>query len=566
MMVKTIRQLTQTLMIRHADRLTALVETDGYNAQLCGHPVIADKSGFTIGSLVQACTMLYLHAKKVGASETAAYQKRMLRMFDLVAESGEIETWGKIGLLRSCRMLQLEQELGLLSEGQLAQVCEKTAYDDFIDYKTVTLTTRSATNYYYVAMACAGIREQLGFESRGASDRFMEKLLSIMESGSESGWMDEAPPHGRYDIYSVEMNLILLRELEELGKRVPEFLRRNVEHSARMMFDLRNTSGYGYSYGRSISMFGETKVVDYLAWAIENGVFAGEEAAQAFAFCVRCTERIVGFWYDDSRQLCNLWLDGRTTENYRGIHRIFEVNMSFVFGLFEIHKAFTRIGLADTLPESEIPEQESWTMTKTVFTKREQSVRAAYILHYGKHVFMLPLVGMGVYMGNAAYMPYPHEPHFLSAPPADERGKMPFLVPTAQMTDGSLAMPVQYYTNIREELTKNGITIVAEGRMAAFVDNGGWGTDSCRELPSGFEARYTFCGEKIRMEFNMEDAAQAKILYAGENLEHVAFLGAYRTEERDVSEDICFRTPYGQLMACLTAYYQGGSVVCEIKL
>ena len=561
--MRTVRELTEELAFSLADRLTAIVERDGNDATLLGYPIIADESCFTKGAVIGICTQLYLRAVRAGAPDAGKYRERMLHAFSLVGDDETVRTWGKLSILKSVLALKKEGELSLLSEEQLALLNRKTVYDDFADLESLRLIGLAASNYFHVAMECAGLRELLGFESKGASERFKEKMISVMKEGSESGWMDESPPNGRFDSYSVGMNLTMCNALELVEKPVPDFMRENAIKSAELFFAARNRKGHGFSYGRSISMYGESAAVGHMLYAIRAGVFTGARREEAIAYCIHAAEKLVDFWYDKELGLCNIWLKGRATENYRGIHRIFEVNMEFVKILWEVLDGFEQIGWADKLPETDVSLPDTWQWHKELFVDGEEHKRAAYVLRYENHAFMLPLIGISTYMGCGSYMPFPHEPWFLESPPSKVEWEHPFLTPAVVLKDGTVAFPVQYYTAIRERETAKGLQITAEGHLAVSHRNY---KNPCHMIKETFSVAYVFEDSRIRVEYDIPDGVYATVLFAGESTAHLDFCNAVSVNPFDASGNEQYHTPSGALKEGVHAAYRGGHVVYEISL
>ncbi len=562
MITKTIRELITPVADELGELLTSAIERDGAEAKLLGYPMISDTSGFSKGAIIRLCTTLYINAKRKGSKKCDVYLARMMKAFDLLTKDDELRTWGKLSVLTSLLALKDSGELRLIPEKTMSLLREKSSYDDFVDLETLAFKKKLPTNYYHVATECAGKRELLGFEDKGASDIFADKIFSIMKANSGDGWMDEAPPNGRFDIYSIGNNLNMYNTISEIGKTPPDFITENVRKSAELLFAMRNVKGYGISYGRSISMYADQSPIRHLMWALEQGCIPKDVEDEALAYIIHCVERLVGFWYEKEKGLCNIWLDGRSTEAYRAIHRIFETNSEFVIGLCSLLREAERLGIADRLPARDVDEPSEWQSYSLFFVNEKNKKRALYILRRGSHMLNLPLIAPATYAMSGAYMPFPHEPMLLESPPADIL--MPFLTPKVKMKSGDYAMPAQFYESITDERIDGGIVITAKGRMARLV-----AADErfvYEPLEAEFTAKYVFDGNTIRMEFDMEDAEGAEILYAGKRVDHVIFPNAKSTVDTDVEDDARFRAPCGALPILRTACFYGGSVICEIKL
>ena len=200
MITKTIRELITPVADELGELLTSAIERDGAEAKLLGYPMISDTSGFSKGAIIRLCTTLYINAKRTSSKKCDVYLARMMKTFDLLTKDDELRTWGKLSVLTSFLALKDSGELRLIPEKTMSLLREKSSYDDFVDLETLAFKKKLPTNYYHVATECAGKRELLGFEDKGASDIFADKIFSIMKANSGNGWMDEAPPNGRFDI------------------------------------------------------------------------------------------------------------------------------------------------------------------------------------------------------------------------------------------------------------------------------------------------------------------------------------------------------------------------------
>ncbi len=552
--MKSVREWITPFVYDRLKTVLDLIDKDGTEAKFHGISVTADESEYTVGTVIRAAVSVYIQ------NPTEENRKRVIRYFDFIRTDTQLGKWAKLSTLESLLMLKEAGELSLISEEKMAMLQEKTDYTDFIRKDTLQFLTPLPSNYYHVAMLCAGRREKLGFEQEGMSDRCAEKMISIMQESSKDGWMDETPPYGRFDSYSIDANLNMCNALAELGKEVPAFMRENVQRSVSLLFAARNRKGNGISYGRSLSMYGDTNAAKHMAYALTEGLLSGEDAKEAHAYILHITKKLVTFWYREEKGFCDFWTDGRATEEYREIFRIFEVYMEFCNCLISLYNHLSDTPYLDSVPEKDIKEPDAWEWHKTEFVREENKVRSLYVLRRKDHTFMLPFIGSAPhYVKSGSYMPFPHEPLFSETAPAGY--DMPFLTPEVILENGEMGYPIQYFTEIEEESGEDFLKITAKGYLTK--------TDYVhpfRQSEHTFCAVYTFCGDRITIEYNIEKGYLSRMLFAGTDVSYVTFSGAEREEMLDVSDNPGYHTPHGGLTVCKMAFFRGKTCRAEMQI
>ena len=552
--MKTIKEWIEPFVYDCLEHVLHILDKDGKNATFHGIPVTADESEYTVGTVIRAAVSVYIKHK------TEENRNRLIRYFDFIRDDTELGKWAKLSTLESLLMLKEAGELSLISKEKMAQLREKTDYTDFIRKDTLEFLTPLPSNYYHVAMLCAGRREMLGFEQEGMSDRCAEKMISIMQENSKDGWMDETPPYGKFDSYSIDANLNMCRALSELQKEIPAFMQENVRRSVSLLFAARNRKGNGISYGRSLSMYGDMDAAKHMAYALTEGLLTGKDAEEAHAYILHVTEKMVTFWYREDKGFCDFWTDGRATEEYREIFRIFEVYTEFCSNLISLYNRLSGTPYVDTVPEQDIREPQTWEWHKTEFVREENKVRSLYVLRRKDHTFMLPFIGSAPhYVRSGSYMPFPHEPQFTETPPAGY--DVPFLTPEVMLENGEIGYPIQYFTDISEESGEDFLKITAKGFLTK--------TDYVhpfRRSEHTFCAVYTFCGDRITIAYEVEDGFLARMQFAGNDVSYVTFPDAEREEILDVSQNPGYHTPHGGLSLCKMAFFRGKTYRAEIVL
>lgn len=536
--MKTIRQLIEGFVYEHLERMTRLAYEGGEDSVLCGIRCFDDPEKFVQGAAVDNAIHLYLYTKKQGEEEKAAQVlKRLLRFLDM-ASAQDMKTWGKLAVLRGFCRLRDADCLDVISEAVIETMKQKTDYGDFFDKETMSLRGYP-TNYLQVAMACAGYREKLGWEADGMSRKIAQKLMESMNAFSGLGWMDENPPYGRFDRYSIMIASELADSLYAVGMELPETVRRNLRDSAEAMLALMNEKGDGIAYGRSLSVHGDASGPEVFSTALAHGVLPPEKLQPALWYSIKSLERLIDFWYDQKIEAFNIWFDGRTTNAYRQKARILEVNLDMANHLINTLHNFERAGAADILPDYRYEQPETWQCEEICFEKKNRSL---FVLKRGTYMFQLPIIGAGNLFHWTAYLPFPAQAQWIESPPEFE---LPFLVPKIIFSDGCEAMPIQYFSDIgvKKGPDKVIITTVTDGLC-------GMAGQLPEKLAGTCKAVYTFAGNRISVRFEIDTQVEVREIqmgFAGKSGFMPQPAGMEPLLEKAVADDRAYDTPHGAL-------------------
>lgn len=543
--MKTIRELIEKFTYEHLEYYVSMVDKDGNDTVFRGIRVMDPPAEqFVHGVLVNTSVSLYLYYVKNG-DERAEKTLSAVKKFIKNACSTQIKTWGKLSMLRAMAKLYKAGKLDAIPAEDIEILKEKTNYEDFFSKEEMKLIG-FATNYMQVAMACAGFREMLGWDTEPFCDKIRDKLISIMMNGSDSGYMDEDPPMARFDRYSIIVTSELSDTLEAVEREVPRSVLDNLAHAAKMSVQMANEKGDGINYGRSLSCHGDAATLEILASAFARGLIADEDRDQALLYCIRITEKLFNFWYDKELRSFNIWWNGRSTNRYRQEHRVLEVNMDMANHMLTTLHNFEIAGLADTLPNiDKLPSPENWVATPITFRKDMEQSAETIILRRKDTMVMLPLVGLGKVYMNAAYQPYPNICGIIEGAP---EAKYPFLVPQYKTEDGDLYRPTQFYTDIKTESRCGRVKVTAKGKLAML------GETYPKKSEYGFETTFSFSGDTISAEFVTDlEGAEAEML-VGFHEEGFTFkaTGFDGNREETVDGVYKFMTPAGPIVKAVT--------------
>ena len=379
------------------------------------------------------------------------------------------------------------------------------------------------------------------------SEKIADKLIEIMKDNSGDGWMDEIPPRGRFDSYSLNSYKSVYESVRMAGKEIPEFIMKNAKEAVLINLSAKNRHGHGFKYGRSLSVYGDSGTLGQIVFGLKNGFIEENDKDEAIAYCICICERLIDFWYRKDERFFDIWTLSRATDCYRSTDVILNLNLEICGILIDVLEYFTSVGLDTYVPRENISEPLKWEARKTVFVKEEGKERALYVLRRGSHSFMLPFVGMSNAPNtvNDAYFAFPHEQEFIEEPVWRYQ---PFLVPEVIFEDGTVAVLMEGFEKIIEKYEDDKITINVSGRLV--------GRDTT-PTDVGFDGEYIFDGGKITVKFNIHKSYKsAKMLFSGAKTDYVRFVGSEREEMSDVSADKEFRAACGGIKECKTAYFK----------
>jgi len=438
-------------------RFVLQMRTEGKEAEREGILLLNEDNDFILGALIRTTHGLYTHAQ---GDEKKRFLDALLIFFDW-AKDAPCGTWGKMSILATlCRMKE-DGELDLLSAEVLDALKEKTDIDDFYDKKEHRLLGKAA-NYLHVAATCAARRERLGWEEHEISCSITEHLLATIDGTGSSGYLDDQPNEGRYDSYTFMVTKELPAQCKEVGIPMPDYALKNLKSAAHDMLHMANAHGDGFVYGRSLSVHGDMTPVSLLTTAIQYGLLSEDEQEIAYAYILAIFNKMRRFWYDEKRDIFNIWLDGRSTDGYREIHRLLEVNLGIGEEILSAIDTLTEFGLWGRAPRTTLSCPSTWCAHTVRFLDTEERQAAAVILRYGDALCMLPLIGSGSLSYFPAYLPFPAIAGVLEAAPQSDA---PYLVPEYEK-DGKILRPIQYYTDISVFEEEDRVRVTARGHMA----------------------------------------------------------------------------------------------------
>lgn len=348
-------------------------------------------------------------------------------------------------------------------------------------------------NYYGVAFSIARLRHLMEWEDASGADQLLARTLDHYRKYSgELGFADETEGKGRFDRYSVLLIGEIAHRLIETGMTPSAEVRGWLRKSVDLLLPRFNLTGEGFEYGRSIGAYGETAFVEVLTAAALLKVLTPQEERMAYAFSSRISARYMDFWVDPATGSVDMWGQGRRTDAYRGIHRIFGENLSLARQHIYTNAIWNRLGYAGQTPDRGYARWlETLPRSTVTWFARGEHDRALVTVRDRGRVIGLPIINgaEGQHMHNP-YFPVPFSLGMLSGS-AD--ATYPHLVPRITLADGAVLMPLAFFKEVR--VARRGAMTEVSWRQDA-LDLMGAG-DARPDRRASIETRYTLAPGRI---------------------------------------------------------------------
>ena len=529
--MSSIKTTIESFLYPFIDRYTETVYNGGEDTVIEGIAVLQESSAFTHGALIHATAILYIQYKNCADERADEILKRLNSFIDITLKLESVKTWGKLGILRGLHKLARAGLINDIPSDKIRELAQKTDYSDFLDKESLSLIDYP-TNYYQVALGCALYREYLGFEDEGMSAKLEKKLIEVSFPDNDS-FMDDEPGYGRYDRYSFILSSEISDRYMEIGKPLPEIISRNLTICAKHSLFMANACGDGFNYGRSLSMHGDLTPAEILASALSRGLIKDDDKDTTLAYIFAILQKTLYFWYNPRKQSFDIWWDGRTTNNYRGIHRLLEVNMDMVSHLYTLYENIAAAGLELTAIPAKFAYPKKWEYEKLEFAPSY----IAYILRYKDMLAMIPFIGTKQWGLCSAYNPHPAINGFVEGSPTST---LPFLIPEYLDNRGTKYRPLHYVGSTEEKEVDGGLLITAFGKLMIADD-----TKSKTDID--YRQDVFLRGNEIIVEFEVEeDLVSAEMITATQNESTKILVGGFdESEILEITDTNDFKTPHG---------------------
>lgn len=441
--------LSQQLMER-LDQLLNQLMNEGQGMILDGVTVFDQKDPFLPGKLAMA---LAYWATEYSPSD-ARTQERCQAFQHITAWTNgiKVQSWGIDFYLRALWSLQ---QAGLLHKclnmETLASLKKQLDWRSFVNKENYSLKNKPS-NFYGVAYSIAYHRYQLGWEGPEHADALLDKIIEHYQStAGEFGFADETNGKGRFDRYSFLLIAEIAHRFREADLPLPERMQGWLKNSASYVLINLNKEGDGFQYGRSIGAYGDTAFLEILSAAAWFGVLSKQDQKIAYHFSFLCTKKFLNYWWDDKRGSVNLWEDNRSTDAYRGKHRILGECFSLIHQHLYTQQIWGELGFSCSQLDEDgyfdwLDKLPKATLTWFNAEKENDIQQAVFTYRDNGHIFNLPLINGHDFFKHSVYLPIPYEKELIVGVPDLVLLQ---LVPKLILSDGTELLPICWFSRIR---------------------------------------------------------------------------------------------------------------------
>jgi hypothetical protein len=445
-------QIVQQQLFPQLEYLFDKMATEKEHVTIDGVEALKSDDKFLQGKIAAGLAHVLLNMRK----DDPRLPERLRQFRDIADMTVDMDnhTWGIHYYLQALYHLK---QAGLLdqavSPATLAKLKTSLDWRTFVtqpDYELIRLPT----NYFGVAFSVARLRMLLGWEDDSASKALLDKMLKHYSTYSgKFGFSDETAGEGRFDRYSILLIAEICERFIETGMTVTPELKTLLRKAADVALNIGNTSGDGFTFGRSLGPYSETAVLEILSVSAFLGLLTPEEKQYGYAYSNRIVAKYMDFWYNPAIHSVDMWGQGRRTDAYRAKHRILGENFSLAHQLIFTNEFWNKAGMEDVKPKADL---QAWLdksrprFSMTWFTQGQYD-RALAIFRDKRHVFSLLMVNGGASQyDNSPYYPLPFATGIIAGTP-DSGAAHPQLLPKFTLADGTQLLGTSYIKNIRSE-------------------------------------------------------------------------------------------------------------------
>lgn len=452
---------------------------------------------YLFGKLLNGLSFVY-QRRFFGREPQAVWADRLGRLLEMPRPPLGAG-WGVLfylmGLHRAVNIT--DPHLESLVRRQIAELKNVLDWRELMIPGSLCLLPGVPTNFLAVAASIACYRYKLGWEG---AEIIHALLAELGKCGSQDalvdGLLDDSCGHGRYDRYSLLVPAELTDVFVDCGLRPPDAVLAGLRCSGEIVLSLRNASGHGIPYGRSIGAYGDSAVFQILAMAVRFNLVSDTELA--LAYCHAILDKFEAFWIDGKTGLIDLWGKGRQPDPYRHAGRSFGESLTLYWQLLQFSARLVEAEVRQ--PKVLMPPVSVSVVEKHVFTLGPLE-RSLVVVRRDSRVFTLPFVSGGAgsatigsetlfYYAASPYLPIPYAVQLLEVSALQ---LMPQLMPRIVLKDGTVLLGVHYFSDIVAEA--KGSTIIVRYRQKSY---------SCleKEEPTpderfSSEVCYRFCSGEI---------------------------------------------------------------------
>ena len=289
-------------------------------------------------------------------------------------------------------------------------------------------------NYLGVAARIASVSYQLGLlKDRELLDGLITRAARPFSNGGI--YSDDSPPTGRFDRYSNEYARFVWEAAQAADRKdILEAVRPSLKQQIKLWWDLVQSDGYGYAWGRSLGLisYADTlEIVGFLATYPEFRPASLDQLASAYYQAWHWLRHD----YNDKTHGFSMFAFGRGNFSYITREREWQQTVN-IFGKVALAQQRFAEGLAREGISSFSVEIARPDLNRFEFFRRGDRPAGVWLVRQKSIYFTLPIT-TGTKPGVADYLPAPHGlPGF--ANPVEQA--YPSLVPFIELGDGRVCV------------------------------------------------------------------------------------------------------------------------------
>ncbi len=287
-------------------------------------------------------------------------------------------------------------------------------------------------NYFGVAARVVTMDYQMGIiTDRAFADDLLELAAAQFLKGAT--YSDDAPPTGRFDRYSQEYERYVYEAAENAGRKdILAKLEPSMKTQLLLWWDLVDTTGYGFPWGRSLGDIGYMDTLEIVGFVAEHPQFRPAPLPQLASAYYAAWKSLMRD-YLPQRHLLNVFGFGHGHYSYINPEREWQQTTAFLGKaanaeiLFK--KAMREEHIASFPAKLELPN-----VGRFEYFRKGDRPAGVWIVRNSTMQFALPIT-TGTKPGVADYLAAPHGLVDFSAPVEQV---VPALAPFIELADGRL--------------------------------------------------------------------------------------------------------------------------------
>jgi hypothetical protein len=325
-------------------------------------------------------------------------------------------------------------------------------------------------NYFGVAARVATMDYQMGIITDRA---FVDDLLELAAAQFLKGatYSDDALPTGRFDRYSQEYERYVYEAAENAGRKdILAKLEPSMKTQLRLWWDLVDTTGYGFPWGRSLGDIDYMDTLEIVGFVAEHPQFRPAPLPQ-LASAYNAAWKSLMHDYLPQRHLLNVFGFGHGHYSYINPEREWQQTTAF-FGKAANAEILFKKAMREEHIESFPARLDLPNVDRFEYFRKGDRPAGVWVVRNSALQFALPIT-TGTKPGVADYLAAPHGLIDFSAPVEQV---VPVMVPFIELADGRVIVAADGADEIQPGPTSLRALwrrwVLVGGKPADFVEPG----------------------------------------------------------------------------------------------